>query len=84
VPGIVQRKETEKMRHTLCLGILLLAGCHNTVGPFASRQPQRVDDPLLSISEQERRGRDRLPLPQDDPKVAPPGFVTRPGFTTEH
>jgi hypothetical protein len=72
------------MRHTLCLGILLLAGCQNTVGPFAARQAQRVDDPLLSISEQQRRGRDRLALPEDDPRVSPPAFATRPGYTTEH
>jgi hypothetical protein len=66
------------MRHILLLGILLLAGCQNTVGPFAARQPQRVDDPLLSINEQQRRGRDRLALPEEDGKVAPQAFA-RPG-----
>ena len=76
---IYSRKETEKMRRVLQLGILLLAGCQTTVGPFAPRQPQRVDDPLLSISEQQQRGRDRLALPEDDRNVAPRTYMDRPG-----
>src|SRR5438309_1910518 len=47
------------MRRACLLAVLLVAGCQNTVGPFAPRQPQRVDDPLLSITEQQQRGRDR-------------------------
>ena len=66
------------MRRVILLAVLLGAGCQNTVGPFAPRQPQRVDDPLLSITEQQQRGRDRLALPEDERTVAPPTFMSRP------
>ncbi len=59
------------MRRILVLGVLCLAGCQNTLGPFAPRTPQRVDDPYLSIPEQQQRGRDRLALPDDSKFVAP-------------
>jgi hypothetical protein len=67
------------MRRVILLAGLLLAGCQGTVGPFAPRQPQRVDDPLLSITEQQQRGRDRLALPEDERTIAPRTFVDRPG-----
>jgi hypothetical protein len=73
------------MRRIFLTGVLVLAGCQNVAGPFARRPPQRVDDPLLSINEQEMRGRDRLALPLESPNVAPPG-PPRPGmprFTDE-
>jgi len=61
------------MRKLFFLGILLLSGCQNVVGPLDYRRPVRVDDPNLTIEEQERRGRDRLALPditsQSDPGV---------------
>ena len=61
------------MRKLILLGLLFLAGCQNTVGPFGYRRPLRVDDPNLPIEEQERRGRDRLALPditsEKDPGV---------------
>ena len=79
VARIYSRKETEKMRRVILLGVLLLAGCQSTVGPFAPRGPERVDDPLLSIPEQQQRGRDRLALPEDDRGVAPRTFMDRPG-----
>lgn len=67
------------MRH-LILGIALaLAGCQSVVGPFQSRAPQRVDDPLLPISEQQRRGRDRLAIPEDRNALAPKAYIDRPG-----
>ena len=59
------------MRRLLLVGILLLAGCQNLVGPFRGRAPERVDDPLLTINEQQRRGRDRLALPVESPTVGP-------------
>jgi hypothetical protein len=68
------------MRRLLLLGILLLAGCHNVIGPFQPRKPERVDDPLLTINEQQRRGRDRLALPVESPAVAPnSGVAPLPG-----
>jgi len=60
------------MRRLFLPAMLLLAGCSTFVGPFGRRQPERVDDPRLTISEQERRGRDRLALPQESPTIAPP------------
>jgi hypothetical protein len=68
------------MRHILILGLLCLAGCQNVSGPFAARSPTRVDDPRLSIPEQEMRGRDRWALPEESPRVAPPsGAIYSPG-----
>ena len=65
--------------HRLYLaGLLFLAGCQNVTGPFEHRKPERVDDPLLSITEQQRRGRDRLALPEDS-VLAPRAGVDAPG-----
>jgi hypothetical protein len=66
------------MHRLLLASLMLVAGCQNIVGPFARRDPQRVDDPLLSIGEQQRRGRDRLALPEESPKLSPP-TAARPG-----
>ena len=60
------------MHRLFLLGALFLMGCQNVVGPFEHRKPERVDDPLLTISEQQRRGRDRLALPEESVAVAPP------------
>jgi hypothetical protein len=68
------------MRQLFLLGVLLLASCQNVVGPLQSRRPERVDDPLLSINQQEQRGRDRLSLPDDSASVGPTGGgLVRPG-----
>jgi hypothetical protein len=73
------------MRRFFLIGVLALAGCQNIVGPFQHREPQRVDDPLISINEQERRGRDRLAVPEDKAlgnptfNVAPLTYIDRPG-----
>jgi hypothetical protein len=56
------------MQRVLLLSILLMVGCRSVVGPF-QRTPERVDDPSLPIAEQQRRGRDRLALPDSDSKV---------------
>jgi hypothetical protein len=63
------------MRRLLVLGILLFAGCQNVAGPFQHRPPERVDDPLFSISEQQQRGRDRLALPDESRSVGPSSGV---------
>jgi len=68
------------MRRLFLLGVLLLASCQNVLGPLQPRRPERVDDPLLSINQQEQRGRDRLSLPDDSPSVGPTGGgLVRPG-----
>ena len=58
------------MRRLYLAGVLLLAGCQHIVGPL-QRTPQQVDDPLLTIGEQQRRGRERLALPVESGNVAP-------------
>jgi hypothetical protein len=74
-------KEREKMRRVFLIGLLLLAGCQNVKGPFAPREPQKVDDPLLSIGEQQRRGRDRYALPDESSASGPRTGLQRPGGT---
>ncbi|GIW80884.1 MAG: hypothetical protein KatS3mg105_2691 [Gemmatales bacterium] len=66
------------MKRMLLLGVLLLAGCQNVVGPFQRREPKRIDDPLLTIEEQRVRGRDRLALPEDRTGLAPNTYMDRP------
>jgi hypothetical protein len=69
------------MRQIWLLGALVLAGCQNLVGPFERRKPERVDDPRLPITEQQRRG--RYAFPETSPLIAPGANtglpVTRPG-----
>jgi hypothetical protein len=75
--GTTQRKGAKSMRRLLCLGILLLAGCQ-LVGPRERReQTGRVDDPRLTLEEQERRARDRLSLP--DQNLGPRTYMEYPG-----
>jgi hypothetical protein len=69
------------MHRLLLIGALLLSGCQSVIGPFERRKPERVDDPSLSISEQERRGRSRLPLPDESNRVGPQSGVLLPGHT---
>ena len=65
------------MHRLLLVGVLLLAGCQNVVGPREHRDmPLHVDDPCLSIGEQQRNGRDRLAIP--DPTVAPRTYSELP------
>jgi len=65
----------------LVLGILLFsAGCQGVSGPFAhKRDPVQVDDPHLTIAEQERLGRDRLAIPEMSSTVAPRTYTELPG-----
>lgn len=67
------------MRRFFLLVAVLAAGCHNVIGPFEHRKPERVDDPLLSTGEQQREGRARLALPVESPTVVPPSGVEMPG-----
>jgi hypothetical protein len=66
------------MRWLLLLALLSIAGCQNVVGPFERRTiPGRIDDPRLSISEQERKGRDQIALPAPA-QVAPATYLESP------
>lgn len=65
----------------LLIGTVLLAGCR-VAGPFEhNRNPQRVDDPSLSISEQEARARDRMSMPDTSSNIAPSNGI---GFLDPH
>jgi len=59
--------------------LTLLAGCQNVVGPFQARAPLRVDDPAVTLYEQQRRSRERLALPDDSEGVGPRSPASRPG-----
>ena len=68
------------MRRGFLIGALLLAGCAGVEGPRAHRDnPVQVDDPRLTIEEQNRRERDRIALPDSSPKAGPPTYFTPPG-----
>ena len=66
------------MSRFFLIGLLCLAGCRGVVGPFAQRDPQRVDDPRISIGDQQIRGRDRLALPDDANHLAPNTGISPP------
>lgn len=63
------------MKRIVLAALLLLAGCQNVVGPFRSRGPERVDDPLYTIAEQQRRGRAQLAVPDDQTTMAPKTYA---------
>jgi hypothetical protein len=63
------------MRRLVLAALLVLTGCANVNGPFVARLPQRVDEPCATISEQEKRGRDRLALPYNEPDAMPRSYV---------
>ena len=68
------------MRRVFLLGFLLLAGCQNVEGPRAHRDnPVRVDDPRLTLEQQEQRERDRLAIPLESANVGPPTYFQSPG-----
>ena len=67
------------MHRLFLAGLALLAGCQSVQGPVAPRRPVRVDNPRLSIDEQERLGREYLALPFDRGEVAPRTRVETPG-----
>jgi hypothetical protein len=59
------------MRRLALVGLLLLTGCQNTIGPLVNRNRPRPDDPYYSIEEQRQRGRDRYARPDDTYAVGP-------------
>ena len=66
------------MRSCLLCLLLVLTGCDNLIGPWR-RKPARVDDPRLSIAEQEKLGRQHLGLPDEAPLAGPNSGIARPG-----
>ena len=63
------------MKRLVLVAVLLLAGCHSVVGPFQRRPSERVDDPLYTIAEQQRRGRAASALPDDQATLAPKTYA---------
>jgi hypothetical protein len=73
------------MRRLLLLAVLALCGCQGVVGPFGRGPiPDRVDDPRLTIAEQERKGRDRLAYPDEAPTVEAPRSALDPPQTNRY
>jgi hypothetical protein len=69
-------------RIAILLVLTALAGCKGVTGPFDSRRPRdRPDDPLFTIEEQKRRGAERLSIPEDNPRVTPDAYISRPSPT---
>ncbi|MGF1581776.1 MAG: hypothetical protein ACFCD0_20795 [Gemmataceae bacterium] len=66
------------MRTLLFVAVLTLAGCQNVRGPLQYREPLRPDDPAFPIDEQQRRGRDRIGLPDISREVGPSEGLTPP------
>lgn len=72
------------MHRSLALLLIVIAGvtgCRNIAGPLEARNKSRADLPGYSIEEQERRGRDRLATFEDDPRIGPNTYISRPGPT---
>ncbi|OWK40533.1 hypothetical protein [Fimbriiglobus ruber] len=63
---------------TLFLATLLGAGCGTFDTPWSLRGTPKPDRPGLSIEEQQRNGRARYGLPDDDYRVGPKTFDDRP------
>jgi hypothetical protein len=70
------------MRRLPLLVVLLVMGCSSTTvkNPF-SKPASRPDDPIYSLEEQKKRGRDAYSLPEDDPKLYPNAYISRNGPT---
>lgn len=67
------------MRRLLWIGVLLLSGCQ-LVGPRERKfVNERVDDPRLTLEEQERRKRELLALPEQSPNFGPRTYMEYPG-----
>jgi hypothetical protein len=69
------------MRRIVLVGLCVLAGCQGIQGPRQRQcRPELIDDPRLSIAEQEKRGRDRLPYPEPSMNVGPRTYAEFPEY----
>jgi hypothetical protein len=71
------------MRRSLILVALVLTsvGCSRFSGPIAVRNSGRADVPGYSLEEQERRGRERYTITEDDIRIGPKTYADRPSPT---
>jgi hypothetical protein len=70
------------MRRVVMSALILLscAACTRFAGPLAVRQMDRADAPGYTIEEQEKRGRARLAIPDDDRAVGPKTNIDPTGY----
>ncbi len=68
------------MRRKILLAMLFMSSiaCTRFAGPLAVRQMDRADAPGYTIAEQEKRGRARLAITEDDRSVGPDVHIDRP------
>lgn len=71
------------MRRAIILSALLLTGigCTRFAGPLAVRHSGPAVAPDYTIPEQERRGRERHTIFEDDPRIGPKTYADRPSPT---
>jgi hypothetical protein len=75
-------------RILLLLALVALAGCTRYTGPLETRQMGRADPqellpngetrPIYSIDDQKLRGRERYAITEDDFRIGPNGYISRP------
>jgi hypothetical protein len=70
------------MRRIVLGGALLLAGCQSVVGPRERycRGVPPIDDPRLTIAEQEKRSRANVALPDDRWAAGPQTWTEGPAY----
>lgn len=76
-------EDVEMVLHRLAILVILIlttSGCQSVVGPFERNwmPAARVDDPRLSIEEQQARGRARLAYPDQTLNQGPRTFAEVP------
>lgn len=74
------------MRRLVLLAILVISttsalGCSRFAGPLAIRNWGRADAPGYNLEEQQRRGRERYAITEDDWRIGPKGDMNRPSPT---
>jgi hypothetical protein len=76
------------MRRSIILAALFLTtlfltgvGCTRFAGPLAVRHSGPAVAPGYTIPEQERRGRERYTIFEDDPRIGPKTYADRPSPT---
>lgn len=78
-------------RFLLLLALVTLVGCTRFTGPIETRQQGRADpmevlpngekQPIYNIEDQKLRGRERYAITEDDFRIGPNGYISRPSPT---
>lgn len=72
---------TRTISMALILGVFALAGCKDFNGPRKAIAKPKPDLPEYSIEEQQRRGRDKYTIPEDNFRTGPNLNIDRPSPT---